>query len=110
MREEHCFIQDALPSLVDFYAKLTLSADSDITGGDEDVEESRAFVKETDALGLNGKGYNWTVPLGHVPLSTFVRYMMHFLANLFKDATVLKILGTFLYRNGLTSDGVVLTA
>lgn len=63
-KDSVCF-QEALPSVVEVYAKKAFSPDNDITGCEDSVDTSQVCVKEMADLSSKRRGDSWTVRPGN---------------------------------------------
>lgn len=84
-----CFY-DALPLLVEVYAKQVLRPDSDINRSKIAAEARTVPLKEMTALVSKKSVSKWNVPSKLVHVYIFPGYTRHFLENLYKDGTWLE--------------------
>lgn len=72
------------------YAKQIINVDADITESEGVVEVSKGLVNKIAAFTSKRRDDSCTAPPGPVPVLTFRVYLIHFLGNMYKIATLLE--------------------
>lgn len=82
--------QDEPLLLVDVYLKQVLSLDFDKARTRKAIEAKKVFLRTVVALAPRRRGEVWTLQPVLVPVQPFRVRIMHFLGNVYKEATSLE--------------------
>lgn len=82
-----------------------------MNAGDKAVKLRNVFLAKMGTLASKRSVNSWSVPPGNVPIQNSPAHMIHFVRNLYKNATLLKNKAfTSLFSKGITSDGAATAA